>query len=206
MPEPTPSRAPAAAPAVPAGGPVHPLDEFYARAGQALPPLALVEGEAVPEPYRRLLVHLDDMTPTLETFHGTPMRLRVMGACRAGEEYYREVTLLREDNGRPVEFGAIKIYLDRFAAAAREEILRERLPLGRILQTQHIAHTSRPAAFFRVASDHLINDVLQLTGAQILYGRRNTLYDPAGRPLAEIVEILPPAGRGERPSRPGEPR
>jgi len=26
-----------------------------------------------------------------------------------------------------------------------------------------------------------------------LYGRRNTLFDPQERPLAEIVEILPPA-------------
>jgi len=27
----------------------------------------------------------------------------------------------------------------------------------------------------------------------VLYGRRNTLFDPQQRPLAEIVEILPPA-------------
>ena len=29
---------------------VHPLDEFYAQAGQPLPPLNEVDGEAVPEP------------------------------------------------------------------------------------------------------------------------------------------------------------
>ena len=38
-----------------------------------------------------------------------------------------------------------------------------------------------------------INEALRLSGANVLYGRRNTLYDPEGRPLAEIVEILPPA-------------
>ena len=41
----------------------------------------------------------------------------------------------------------------------------------------------------------LINDALKLTGAQVLYGRRNTLFDPKGRSLAEIVEILPPTPR-----------
>ena len=35
--------------------------------------------------------------------------------------------------------------------------------------------------------------LLGLTGAQVLYGRRNTLFDADDRPLAEIVEILPPA-------------
>jgi hypothetical protein len=32
-----------------------------------------------------------------------------------------------------------------------------------------------------------------LSGEQILYGRRNTLFDPQQRAMAEIVEILPPA-------------
>ena len=33
---------------------------------------------------------------------------------------------------------------------------------------------------------------LRLDGAPQLSGRRNTLTDTEGRPLAEIVEILPP--------------
>jgi hypothetical protein len=37
-----------------------------------------------------------------------------------------------------------------------------------------------------------MNGVLELTGANTLYGRRNTLFDPQQRALAEIVEILPP--------------
>ena len=39
----------------------------------------------------------------------------------------------------------------------------------------------------------LINEALKLSGAHVLFGRRNTLFDPQGNPLAEIVEILPPA-------------
>ena len=42
----------------------HPLDEFYANAGRALPKIEAVDGIAVPEPYRQLLVHDGDMTPT----------------------------------------------------------------------------------------------------------------------------------------------
>ena len=93
----------------------------------------------------------------------------------------------------PVEFAAIKINLRLFAPETRRQVLEERRPLGHILQEHGVQHTSRPKAFLRVASDRFINEALQLTGAHILYGRRNTMFDPEDRPLAEIVEILPPA-------------
>ena len=174
----------------------HPLDEFYARSGLTLPPLEQIDGEEMPEPYKKLLAHRNDMTSTLESFHGAPVHLRVLGREQRGEEYYREVVLHLEGSEQPVEFGAIKIHLARFPAPARKQILEERWPLGHILKDHAIVYSSRPAAFLRIASDKLINSVLNLSGAQVLYGRRNTLWDSAQRPLAEIVEILPPvAGR-----------
>jgi hypothetical protein len=173
--------------------PVHPLDDFYALAGQPVPPYTQIEGEAVPEPYKALLVHQNDMTPTLEKFHKCRLHLRVLGRRRKDDSYSREVILLMDGSNRPVEFGAIKINLALFGSAARDEILKERLPLGHILEEHKIPHTSRPRAFLRIASDRLINDVLHLSGAQVLFGRRNSLLDPRGRSLAEIVEILPTA-------------
>lgn len=170
----------------------HPLDDFYALAGQPLPPLQQVDGEAVPQPYKSLLVHQDDMTPTLEKFHKRDIHLRVLGRRRQDDAYYREVALLLDETNEPVEFGAIKINLDRFPESAREQILAECRPLGHILSECAITHDSRPKAYLRVASDKLINEALELHGAHILFGRRNTLFDPQGFPLAEIVEILPP--------------
>jgi chorismate-pyruvate lyase len=178
---------------------VHPLDEFYAQMGLALPPLQQVDGEAVPRPYKQLLVHHDDMTPTLEKYHGREIHLRLLGRRRKGNGYFREVVLLLDGTDQPVEFGAIKIYLDRFGAEAQRQILEEQRPLGRILQECGVKHSSRPKAFLRLASDHFINDALQLTGANVLYGRRNTLFAPQERPLAEIVEILPPIAEGGKP-------
>ena len=171
----------------------HPLDEFYAQMGLTLPPLQQVDGEAVPQPFKRLLVHNNDMTPTLEKFHQCDIHLRLLGRRRKGNEYFREVVLLLDDSERSVEFGAIKIYLSLFTRPARRQILEERRPLGHILQECGVKHSSRPRAFLRLASDRFINEALRLTGANVLYGRRNTLSDPQERPLAEIVEILPPA-------------
>lgn len=171
---------------------VHPLDEFYARAGQALPPLNQVDGAEVPEPCKTLLVHQNDMTPTLEKFYGRDLHLQVLGRRREHDFYYREVVLRLDDSDQAVEFGAIKINLALFTPATREKILTEHLPLGRILAEDAVPHASRPSAYLRLASDKLINEVLGLAGAHVLYGRRNTLFDPRQRPLAEIVEILPP--------------
>ena len=172
----------------------HPLDEFYARSGLNLPPLDQVDGEAVPEPYKLLLVHERDMTSTLENFHKTGIHLRLVSRQQRGDEYYREVVLALDGSEKPVEFGAIKIHLNRFSEQARQEILREQFPLGHILKDFGIEYQSRPRAFLRIASDKTINGLLGLSGAHLLYGRRNTLLNPAEEPLAEIVEILPPAG------------
>lgn len=175
---------------------VHPLDEFYRQMGQALPPWQQVDGEAVPRPYKQLLVHHDDMTPTLEKYHGREIHLRLLGRRRKGSSYFREVVLLLDGTEQPVEFGAIRIYLDRFSGEARRQVLEEQRPLGRILQECGVKHSSRPKAFLRLASDHFINDALHLSGANVLFGRRNTLFDPKEQPLAEIVEVLPPVAEG----------
>lgn len=55
-----------------------------------------------------------------------------------------------------------------------------------------IAYRSRPSAFFRTDADERIREALGLTAPVLLYGRRNTLFDTEGLPLADILEILPP--------------
>src|SRR5205823_3119642 len=159
----------------------HPLDDFYARAGQPLPPLTQIHAETVPEPYKTLLVHRNDMTPTLEKYHQQSIHLRVLGRRRKDNEYFREVVLLLDGKDQPVEFGAIKINLDLLPLTAREMVLAEQRPLGHILAENKVLHRSQPTAFLRLASDALINDALKLSGAQLLFGRHNTLLDEQDR-------------------------
>src|SRR5688572_22213774 len=108
---------------------LYPLDAFYARAGLVVPRVTQVPGEQVPEPYRGLLVHDRDMTPTLETFHREKIHLRVIGRRQDGDEFARLVVLTTDESELPVEFGAIAIHLQRFPPAAREVILESRSPL-----------------------------------------------------------------------------
>lgn len=173
--------------------PVFPLDDFYARAGMPLPRFELIPGEAMPEPYRSLLVHERDMTSTLEDYHGGELHIEVLSRRRRGHAYFREVILRLDRGDRPVEFGAIRMSLDRFEPDVQQLILAEHLPLGHILKVLRVPHYGRPHAFFRVHSDDLMNRAFLLSEAAVLYGRRNTLCDPEGRAFSQIVEILPPA-------------
>jgi chorismate-pyruvate lyase len=146
----------------------------------------------VPEPFHKLLVHQTDMTSTLENFYGDQLHIEVLARHVVENEYFREVALVLNGSRKRVEFGAIKIILDLFPMEAREEILRERQPLGRILAAFDVVFSCRPKAYLRMASDDFIERALHLKGREFLYGRRNTLLDAWERPLAEIVEILAP--------------
>lgn len=183
-------------PATPEGGGLDllfPLNLLHAADGVPLPQVERVDGDAVPEPYRQLLVHERDMTPTLARFHDDAIGLRVTVRESDGETLLREVVLTRARDSRPVEFGAILIHLGRFDAPARADIVAGRIPLGTILAAHRVAHLSCPQAFVRVRSCPLIDDRLELPrGPHVLYGRRNLLATPGREPLAEILEILPP--------------
>lgn len=172
---------------------LYPLSEFYAHARLPLPIIEQIPGDAVPEPFKTLLVHHNDMTPTLEAFHRSDIHLEIVSRERRGDFYFREVVLRLNGGEQPVEFGANKVYLGRFPDDARELVLQEQVPLGRILKDCGVKHHTEAKAFLRVTPDELIGGKFDLASPAILYGRKAVICDLQGRPLSEIVEILPPA-------------
>jgi chorismate-pyruvate lyase len=172
---------------------LYPLNEFYAEAGLSLPEVRRVDEAAVPEPYKSLLVHENDMTHTLESFCNQSIHIQPLKTHLNGKVYSRQVVLALHGDERPVEFGAIKIYLENFPWQARQLVLGEKQPLGGILHSQGMEYASRPKAFIQVWADVFINTALRLKGSNLLYGRKNVLLDSSQRTLAEIIEILPPS-------------
>ena len=131
---------------------VEPLDSFYREAGRPLPVVRIVPEDELPQPQRRLLAHNSDMTRTLEAFHGGSIHLLVKSRERRGDELWREVVLTLDRLEQPVEFGAIRIWVDRFPAASRDDILACRpTPAFRELIErfgQVFAGVSAPAQWF----------------------------------------------------------
>lgn len=183
-------------PTTPSSLAVFPLDEFYALAGMPMPHIEQIAGAEVPEPYRSLLVHFNDMTPTLAAHHESSIYIDVLRSERRGDFYFREVVLRLDRDNKPVEFGANRVCLPRLPKDARELILEEHLPLGQILHQCQVPHRSFPKCFIRVEADDFIDRAFGLEGRPTLYGRQARILDPHGQPISEIVEILPPQAPG----------
>ena len=170
---------------------LYPLNEFFEIDGRALPSARELPPEKLPEPYRSLLCHDSDMTTTLETHHGGKMHVEAL-AVEVGEiSCAREVLLQLDNSNRAVAYGAIKIQLEYLPEPARQLILENTEPLGRVLIDHDIAFESRPILYFRIMPNEGIRQLLNAAPGKALYGRRNVLMHPDGNIIAEIVEILP---------------
>lgn len=169
-----------------------PLAGFYEADGTAPPVMSMVSGSAVPQPYRRLLVHDCDMTPTLEEYFRSGLALELLH-FECGEDECRREVLLRTTTADDVAaFGAIRISLSPLPEPAQRMVCEGRVPLGAILREFEVPHGSRPDAYFRVGADDLLCEKLGATMGQALWGRRNELTTDRGERIARVIEILPP--------------
>ncbi|MGE0395027.1 MAG: hypothetical protein AB7I25_14695 [Vicinamibacterales bacterium] len=171
-------------------GPLFPLDLAYTQAGVSLPTVRTIPPDEIPPPYHSLLVHEQDMTLTLERHHGGPVLLRTLSTTTRGGWYLRRVLLVQAYSGRPVEMGAIRLRLDAFPRKIQQQILRNEVPLGRVLRNGGIDFHSRPRAFFTVTPNSEMMGVFWMREPRPLYGRQTAL-SVDGRRLGDIVEILP---------------
>lgn len=151
-----------------------------------------VAPEHMPEYVQQLLVHNRDMTGRLAAFHQSSIQLRTLMVNRQNQQLFRRV-LLETANGQTVEFGAICIYLDRFSGQALAEVLAGNCPLGRILNQHQLEFRCNLQGFFSLASYPELESLFGLVHSGRLFGRANQLETPEGLPIADVIEILPPA-------------
>ena len=171
---------------------LYPLSAFCVNDGIELPPYRVIDADKLPEPYRHLLVHTRDMTSVLQEYHSQNIHLEHVDIVREGDHLMRRVALLGE-GGRPVEFGAIDIWLPCFTDEVQKDILDCHTPFGAILNDNEIPYTSSPKRFFEIDSNGFIGEALKLESPTRLYGRTNVLRSENKQTMARVVEILPPA-------------
>jgi chorismate-pyruvate lyase len=167
-----------------------PLRFFYGL-GSESPRVTFLPAEDLPETEHKLLVHDLDMTGRLREYHNSVITLDVHAKSRIGNYLVRCSVLKRATDETPVEFGAIGIHLNDFDDEARDLILGCHIPLGAILTSRNIPHTSPPSGYFRIEIDHRLATLLGGWEGQTLYGRCNELRHGDGSALAEVVEVLP---------------
>ncbi|MBX7104128.1 MAG: hypothetical protein K1X57_08600 [Gemmataceae bacterium] len=168
------------------------LPELYRLFGsdEPLPEHEFVAPEAVPEPYRRLLVHPYHMTVTVEDYYGGPVNVHVLDRRKEGDTYSRKI-LLTTVTGRVVQFGVVRIHLDYCTETVRQAIVEEKTPLGRVLIQNDVLRRIEPTAFFRIVPDALLTGWFGLKSPTPTYGRLGIIHCDF-RPAIDLLEILAP--------------
>lgn len=169
-----------------------PLNLFCAHYDREVPEITPLFEQYLPEPYRLLLVHQRNMTPTLEEYHGGTIYIERINVFSDEEETTREVVLRRDSDAKPLEYGVSRTFRSRLPPEALFLLDDGRLPLGTILRVCDCEHTVQPSGFFKIRPTPFFADVFEVDDAAYLYGRRNMLVGLDGRPIAEVCEILPP--------------
>lgn len=155
------------------------------------PAVIVVPAESVPQPYRKLLVHNDHMTVTVEDYFGGPVDVKVLACRREGNEYARKILLTMHEGGRVVQFGLVRIDLGVCPAPVRDAIVEGKTPLGRILIQHDMLRRIEPTAFLQVKLNTKMADWFGATADESTFGRLGVIYT-GDRPAVEVLEILAP--------------
>ncbi len=169
-----------------------PLNVFYAQYGREMPQITPVFPQQLPDPYRRLLAHDRNMTPTLEAFHASRLFVERLHELPSDKETTREIIPRTEADTRVVEYGASRIFYPGLTPQALRLIEEGRVPLGTVLLSCNCRHTVEPSGFFKIKPTAFFVELLGAPASVSLYGRRNQLVALDGTVLAEVCEVLPP--------------
>ena len=168
-----------------------PLNLFYERYGRQMPEITPLFEHHMPEPYKQLLVHKKNMTPTLEAYHSDTIHIERMNLLPGNEQTTREIILRLDRNKKPVEYGASRIFLRKLPPKALPLVAEGKVPLGTILRICECIHTVELAGFFKIKPTPFFSEIFGTSDGTPLFGRRNTLTAPDGSAIAEVCEILP---------------
>jgi chorismate-pyruvate lyase len=148
-----------------------------------------VAPEQMPEAYRRLLVHENHMTATLQEHFRSRLDLYVLEHRDEGDLYSRRIYLARPKSTDAVELGVVRLDLRCIPEPARSEILARRAPLGAILMRHNIRRRVEPRWFLVFPAGSAVLRWFGLTRQGPFYGRLATIYCD-DEPAIEVLEIV----------------
>ncbi len=169
-----------------------PLNLFCAHYDRKVPEITPLFERNIPEPYKQLLVHDRNMTPTLEKYHGGTIYIEPINVLSDDEETTREVILRRDIDAKPLEYGVSRIFRCRLPSEALFLVDDGRLPLGTILRVCDYEHTVQTSGFFKIRATPFFEEAFGAHNVNGFYGRRNALVSLDGNVIAEVCEVLPP--------------
>ena len=144
----------------------------------------------IPEPWHSLLAHPAVLTPRLERYYRDSIGLEVVTAEIKAGALIRKILLRLASDTRIVEFGAIRVDLERLPRTLREAVLAGKQPFGNLLHQERFPHQAGKRVCFSVQTKTLILPANVPRPQGRLYGRTHAILAATGEPLAHSSEIL----------------
>lgn len=150
-----------------------------------------IPSSLTPEPYRQLLVHEHHMTVTMESFHHSPVDVRVLDQKLEQNIYARKIVLVKSGTNQVVQFGIVRFNFQYVTVEVRDEILKGDTPLGRVLINHNVLRHIDLGAILKITAGPGLAKCLQMPAGGTTYGRMATIFCNH-RPAVDLLEISVP--------------
>ena len=173
---------------------MNPLDELRSLTGLFPEPDPLfiradhIPSSQTPEPYKTMLVHEHHMTVTMETYHRSPVEVRVLAERLDGHVYARKILLLKQGTEAVVQFGMVRFNLSYVTEPVRREIIAGQTPLGRILINHNVLRHIDVGAILEITAGPGLAKHLRMPEGTVTYGRLATIFCNR-QPAVDLLEI-----------------
>ena len=155
--------------------------------------LTAVTEQELPADYRRLLVHEQHMTVTVESFHKSQVDVQVLDVHSTAEHYARKILLRRQTDQQVVQFGIVRLHRHLIPATALAEIESQRTPLGRVLIEQDVMRQVKLVGVWRVKPGPELERLFN--SSSTTFGR-SAMIHVNHEPVIELLEIVAPLPTG----------
>lgn len=150
-----------------------------------------VPSALTPEPYKSMLVHDHHMTVTMESYHKSPVDVRIIDRALAGDVYSRKIILLKSGTEQVVQFGIVRFNFAYVTPQVRTEIERGEIPLGRVLINNNVLRHIDLGAILHIIPGPQLQSLFQCGPNDATYGRLATIFCNR-KPAVDLLEITAP--------------
>ena len=149
------------------------------------------DAQNCPASYQHMLAHEAHMTVTVERRHGCSVDVEVLETAHEPQHYLRKILLRRQSDRRVVQFGIVRLALEPLDRVVRDEIMSQRIPLGRVLIEHDVMRQVQLNALWRVHCGRELAQYFEVEAGHETYGRTALIYCN-GEPAVELLEIVAP--------------
>ena len=150
-----------------------------------------VPASIVPEPYQSMLVHDHHMTVTMENYHRCSVEVRVLDRHQDENNYTRKILLLKKGTEQVVQFGIVRFNFEYVTEDVEQEIIEEKIPLGRVLIQHNVLRHIDLGAILKVETGAVLSEHFACPQQTTTYGRLATIFCN-NRPAVDLLEISSP--------------